>query len=275
MKKESVRQKTELSNKLKIKGKIVRRLTVGLFPLDLKRILILILLAFSLFLSHSSPFVSASHGVSRAPGMSASIAREWDIGEKTAHCSTGTTTATTTKHSQNKTDTVDDKYFSYCNLFSFHDCNVTEFEIFYEQAKYFENSSLQNSSKGVKGSLKKHIQYWKEIGASEFILDTISDGYIIPFSSNPPSMCFKNNKSAFNNHEFVDTAIADLVNNGCAIQVPFKPYVVSPLSVATQKSGKKRLILDLSVLNKFVRKDKFKFEDWKVATQLFSKDCYC
>lgn len=87
-------------------------------------------------------------------------------------------------------------------------------------------------------------------------------------------MCFKNNKSAFQNHDFVDTAIAELVDNGCAIKVPFKPYVVSPLSVATQKSGKKRLILDLSVLNKFVRKDKFKYEDWKVAIQLFGQNCY-
>jgi hypothetical protein len=29
-------------------------------------------------------------------------------------------------------------------------------------------------------------------------------------------MCFKNNKSAFQNHDFVDTAIAELVDNGCA-----------------------------------------------------------
>ena len=56
--------------------------------------------------------------------------------------------------------------------------------------------------------------------------------------------------------------------------MPFKPYVVSPLSVATQKSGKKRLILDLSVLNTFVRKDKFKYEDWKVPMQLFGQNCY-
>jgi hypothetical protein len=56
-------------------------------------------------------------------------------------------------------------------------------------------------------------------------------------------MCFKNNKSAFQNHDFVDTAIAEIVNTGCAIKVPFQPYVVSPLSVTTHKSGKKRLIL--------------------------------
>ena len=83
--------------------------------------------------------------------------------------------------------------------------------------------------KVLKVTWKKHIQYWKDIGANEFILGTISEGYVIPFSSNLPSMCFKNNKSAFQNHDFVDTAIAELVDNGFAIKVPFKPYVVSPL----------------------------------------------
>jgi hypothetical protein len=143
-----------------------------------------------------------------------------------------------------------------------------------EQVNYFENNKLHGSFKGVKGNLKKHIQYWKDIRANEFILGTISEGYVIPFSCNPPSMCFKNNKSAFQNHDFVDTAIAELVDNGCAIKVPLKPYVVSPLSVKAQKSGKKRLILDLSVLNKFVRKDKFKYKDWKVVIQLFGQNCY-
>ena len=87
-------------------------------------------------------------------------------------------------------------------------------------------------------------------------------------------MFFKNNKSAFNSSEFVDGAISDLIDNGCAVKVPFRPFVVNPLSVATNKSGKKRLILDLSVLNKSVKKDKFKYEDWKVAVQLFSSECY-
>ena len=53
---------------------------------------------------------------------------------------------------------------------------------------------------------------------------------------------------------------------------PFKPFVVNPLSVVTNSSGKKRLISDLSVLNKCVKKDKFKFEDWKLALQFFTKD---
>jgi hypothetical protein len=56
--------------------------------------------------------------------------------------------------------------------------------------------------------------------------------------------------------------------------VPFKPYVVSPLSVA-QNREKKRLILDLSILNTYVIKQKVKFEDHKVALQYFQKDFYC
>jgi hypothetical protein len=40
------------------------------------------------------------------------------------------------------------------------------------------------------------------------------------------------------------------------------------------KSGKKSLILDLSVLNKFVKREKFKFEDWKTAVQFFNKDMF-
>ena len=74
--------------------------------------------------------------------------------------------------------------------------------------------------------------------------------------------------------EFVDQDDSELVYSGCVQNVPFIPYVVDPLSVATNKSGKKRLILDLSVLNKFVRKHKFKFEDWKLAIQFFKEDSY-
>jgi hypothetical protein len=63
----------------------------------------------------------------------------------------------------------------------------------------------------------------------------------------------------------VDQAVSELVDCGCVHEVSFIPYMVNPLSVATNKSGKKRLILDLSVLNKFAKKQKFKFEDWKLT----------
>ena len=57
-------------------------------------------------------------------------------------------------------------------------------------------------------------------------------------------------------------------------QAPFKPYIASPFSVVTNSSGKKRLILDLSILNLFVRKYKVKFEDWNLVAEYFPENCY-
>ena len=45
--------------------------------------------------------------------------------------------------------------------------------------------------------------------------------------------------------------------------------VVSPLSVATQPGGKKRLILDLRYMNSHVYKQTTKFEDWRTALHFF------
>ncbi|VDI03553.1 Hypothetical predicted protein [Mytilus galloprovincialis] len=94
------------------------------------------------------------------------------------------------------------------------------------------------------------------------------------FLQTPTSMSFKNNKSANVHSKFVNEAISELLNIGCVIETPFQPFVVNPLSVAVQSSGKKRLILDLSELNVFIKKERIKFEDWKVALNYFTKDCY-
>lgn len=102
--------------------------------------------------------------------------------------------------------------------------------------------------KGVKGNLCKHIKFWESIGANQFVLDTIREGYVVPFESIPPCMYFKNNKSAKDNIEFEDKSVSELLEIGCMQEVPFRPYVVSPLSVAVNKgSGEKRLILDESI----------------------------
>ena len=147
------------------------------------------------------------------------------------------------------------------------------------QSRYFEymeedlfNSSIDNIS--IKGSLRKNFSFWKEIGASEFVLDIIKTGYKIPFLESPQSSFSKNNRSAVENSSFVKEAIADLVHKGCVIEVPFKPKVVNPLTVSTNKSGKKRLILDLRIPNKQIWKQKVKFEDWKSALNYFEKGSY-
>ena len=47
------------------------------------------------------------------------------------------------------------------------------------------------------------------------------------------------------------------------------PWVVNPLSVSVQANGKKRLIVDLRYINKFLHKMHIKYEDWKTAMSYF------
>jgi hypothetical protein len=159
--------------------------------------------------------------------------------------------------------------------------NDKDFKNILLQNRYFEyqNLSSQNSINkcsdfsNVKGRLRDHYRFWEvTLKAPAFILDVIKNGYKIPFLEVPKSYFMKNNKSALKHSKFVSEAVAKLVSSGSVLKVSFVPYIVSPLSVAENSQGKKRLILDLSVLNKYVWKEHFKFEDWKVAYEYLYKD---
>ena len=97
----------------------------------------------------------------------------------------------------------------------------------------------------VKARLKDHIQFWVNIQAPEFILSIISEGYKLPLLHTPPRSFTKINLSAINNSVFVTESILDLL---AWDRIPefFEDslHVINPLSVSTQSSGKRRLILD-------------------------------
>lgn len=126
----------------------------------------------------------------------------------------------------------------------------------------------------VKGRLCQNVNFWREIGASEFIIDTIRFGYKIPFFSTPPTSFLGNNKSALLNSEFVEEAIGQLVKKGLVETCKWAPYVVNPLSVSVQQNGKKRLILDLRVVNMHIWKEKVKFEDIRTALMYVRKGAW-
>jgi hypothetical protein len=50
--------------------------------------------------------------------------------------------------------------------------------------------------------------------------------------------------------DFVDSAIQDLLDRGLIVTCEVQPTVVNPLTVSIHSNGKKRLILDLRVVNK-------------------------
>ena len=57
--------------------------------------------------------------------------------------------------------------------------------------------------------------------------------------------------------------------SGCVIKCLEQPFTVNPLSVSIQRTGKKRLILDLRIPNKYFWKQSVKYEDLRTALVLF------
>lgn len=75
------------------------------------------------------------------------------------------------------------------------------------------------------------------------------------------------------NAGFVQESVTDLLTSGCIKEVSSVPCICSPLSVVESSAGKKRLVINLWHLNKFLWKQKFKYEDLRVAMLLFEITC--
>ena len=91
------------------------------------------------------------------------------------------------------------------------------------------------------------------------------------FIAHSSSSFDKNNISAINNSVFVTSLLAsDRISEFSKDSI----HVINPLSVSTQSSGKRRLILDLRFVNQFILKQKVKFEDYKTALDLFQYGGY-
>ena len=151
---------------------------------------------------------------------------------------------------------------------------VTEFNLKSFEFEQYTAPYVKDKTLNIKGSLKRHISFWKTIGTPRFILDVIERGYKLPFDTLPESVHLRNNKSAETHAAFVDEAICELVNSGRVDLVSTAPYVVNPLSVSVQSGGKKRLILDLRRVNKCLSKKKIKYEDWNIALAYFEQNAY-
>ena len=139
----------------------------------------------------------------------------------------------------------------------------------------YEYQDCSSSKKiSVKGRLKNHLQFWRDIGANSYILSVIEHGYNIPFITTPPGAYLNNNKSARENSEFVVEAITELLRTKAVVEVDKPPLVVNPLTVAINAKGKKRLVLDLRHVNLHIWKERIKFDDWKVALDYIDPNCY-
>ena len=107
----------------------------------------------------------------------------------------------------------------------------------------------------VQGRLKERIQFWREVlKAPSTVLNTIESGYVLPLKSEPTPNIQCNQQSAIVNADFVQQSVLELIKNRCVKRVLEVPYICSPLSVVESSSGKKRLVINLRHLNRFLWK---------------------
>lgn len=142
-----------------------------------------------------------------------------------------------------------------------------------KQSRFWESEGRVCAS--VKGRLKERFHYWRDmLHATEPVLKTIKNGYILPFRVVPGPYVSPNQRSAIENAIFVGEAIDELLKSGCVRQWSGVPYVCSPLLVVISRSGKKRLVINLRYVNQFLQKEKFKYEDMRTAMMLFEVGDY-
>ena len=108
-----------------------------------------------------------------------------------------------------------------------------------------------SSQPTVRGRLKLCISFWRSLGASQFILNVISQGYKIPFFELPTPFFNANNASALSNSSFVSIH-----------------FLLPRVALVNW------LILDLRHVNSFIFKQRFKCKDLSVAIQIFDQDLH-
>ena len=91
---------------------------------------------------------------------------------------------------------------------------------------------LGDTNKGVPGRLLGKSPFYAEIGATQYIVETIEHGYKLVFycDTSPPTFSKRNNKSALLKSDFVYEEFLRLEQLGCIRRVDFVPHIVNPVS---------------------------------------------
>ena len=86
-----------------------------------------------------------------------------------------------------------------------------------------------------------------------------------------PGNVSRNNKSGLNHSEFVVESVLELLHSGMVVEIANPQNVINCLTVSIQPSGKRRLILDLRYVNKFLIKQKLSIKIGKLYYLTFSR----
>ena len=113
----------------------------------------------------------------------------------------------------------------------------------------------------VDGRLAHFVEKWEEITDNKWVLSIVRHGFRIPFSKIPPlsSVPIRMSQSS---SLFIREEIENLLNKQAVerVQNPGTPGFYSHIFLVQKKNGKLRLIIDLSLLNRYIKKQSFKME---------------
>ena len=109
---------------------------------------------------------------------------------------------------------------------------------------------------------------WERIGASDTVIDWITNGIKLSFKREPEPSVVNNPLFSDAENKFVCAELEKLLSKGVLERVDVMPRCVSPLKVVPKKNGKFRLICDLRYLNEFCDVPRFSSEDVAVLPQI-------
>jgi hypothetical protein len=141
--------------------------------------------------------------------------------------------------------------------------------------KNYVNFHLSLANPEMEGRLRAHLGFWETLHTPQWLLDIIRWGVKIPFSTEPPRIVLPNNKSAVvaGAAGWVRDTLTEYLQYGFVKKVKEIPYCVSPLQLKNT-SGKMALIYDMSLLNTYIEKGKFKLEGWEEMFE-YSREAVC
>jgi Reverse transcriptase (RNA-dependent DNA polymerase) len=143
------------------------------------------------------------------------------------------------------------KYLLYMNIDDYYVKNYVKFQLGVGEVDF-------------KHRLSRHVRFWVEIGTPDWLLRLIELGVEIPFENRPPRMILQNSRKVLEPQTvpIIRNIIREYLGSGFVKKVDNVPYCVLPLQVKVT-SDKTALIYDMSPLNEYVEKSKFKLESWE------------
>lgn len=149
-------------------------------------------------------------------------------------------------------------------------------------------ASCQDGNSPIGGCLALHLNDWESLGAEEWVLRVLREGYKIPLHSLPPLSRSPRQLVSYSTDsergKALDLEITSLLDKFAVEEAPPNSGFYSRLFLVPKASGGFRPVIDLSLLNRHVTTTRFRMEtvrtvlasikqgDWMTSVDL--KDAY-